>query len=595
MTLFGRLFGRTGLEAPLRLKSGDAFQLCLDKDGITAREGEIIRLLIEGKNNKEITTRLFISDHTVKNHIHHIYRKLGISNRVQLIQCFRSALEDSGPAPSRAGAAGPRVRRLAVAVLVIALMAAAAYRLFGPRRSAPPAAGPMRSIAVLPFTDLSATKEYEYLCDGISETLIDALTHIDRLWVPARTSAFYFKGKTRDLQDIGRKLGVDTVLEGSVQVAGDDLRITARIGDVRDGRQLWSEIFDRKMADLFAIQDDIARKIVGALNIDVLRDTEVPRRYTQNLASYDLYMKGIYFYNKRGRDNLEKALGFFRSAIAEDPRYALAHAWIAETYTVIGSWGFLTPREAFSSAREAALKALEMDDTLAGAHSALADVAYLFDWEWDKAEAEFRRALALDPRYAVGHSSYAQFLACQGRFNEALEEHGRARQLDPLSLMVRSTTANTMIWMGQYAQAVDELNQILEMDPGYGPAREYLHQAHLQRLLAEGSYEEALGECRRVADSLGLGVTYARLGRTDEARKIAGEYVSRSQDDPNNAYSAAILMFSLAETERGFELLEKAREYRSRRMVYLKTSSYFDGVRQDPRFQALLRNIGLGD
>lgn len=595
MALFARMFGRDEHEVPLRLKEGDAFSLCLESYGITAREGEIVRRLIEGRTNEEIAAELFISNHTVKNHVHNVYKKLGIGNRVQLIQRFRSALEESGPpAPVLPPAGRSRAARLLVPALIVLVVAAlaAAYLLLGPGKRAPRVVASRRSIAVLPFVDLSATKDYEYLCDGLSETLIDALTHIDGLWVPARTSAFFFKGRARDLQDVGQKLGVEHVLEGSVQVAGDDLRVTARIESIRDGRQLWSGIFDRKMADIFTIQDDIARKIAEALKLTLYKEP-VLRRYTQSLESYDRYMKGIFFYNKRGRENLEKALDFFRSAIALDPRYALAHAWIAETYTVIGSWGFLPPREAFSNAREAALTALRLDDTLAEAHSALADVSYLYDWEWDKAEAEYEKALVGNPNYAVTHSSYAQFLACQARFDEAMERHWRARGLDPLSLMVRSAMANTLIWMGRYDQAESELGKVLEMDPGYEPAKEYLHQARLRRSLLGGDFAGALEESREAGDRLGMGIALARMGDKPEALSIADEYAAAAESDPNEAYTAAILFFALGETDRGFALLDQARDFRSRRMVFLKTSPYFETVRQDPRFLALLKKVGL--
>jgi TolB-like protein/DNA-binding CsgD family transcriptional regulator/Tfp pilus assembly protein PilF len=594
MTLFTRMFGRDDPEAPLRLKDGDAFSLCLENYGITAREGEIVRLLIEGRTNEEIAARLFISNHTVKNHVHHVYQKLGIGNRVQLIQCFRSALEESGPPAPGPRAGRSRAARLLAPALIVSVVAAlaAAFLLIGPGKRSPRVVAARRSIAVLPFADLSAAKDYEYLCDGISETLINALTNIDGLWVPARTSAFFFKGKARDLRDVGRKLGVEHVLEGSVQVAGDDLRITARIESVRDGRQLWSGIFDRKMADLFTIQDDIAEKVAEALKLTLYKEP-VLRRYTLSLESYDLFMKGIFFYNKRGRENLEKALGFFNSAIELDPKYALAYAWVAETYTVIGSWGFLPPREAFSNAREAALTALKMDETLAEAHSALADVAYLYDWEWDKAEAAFERALVSNPNYALTHSSYAQFLACQARFDESMERHWRARGLDPLSLMVRSAMANTLIWMGRYDQAESELVKVLEMDPGYEPAQEFLHQARLRRSLLGGDFESALEESRKAGDRLGMGIAYARMGNKPEALKIAEQFAAASPSDPNEAYTAAILLFALGEDDRGFELLDKACEFRSRRLVFLKTSPYFETVRQDSRFLALLKKVGL--
>jgi TolB-like protein/DNA-binding CsgD family transcriptional regulator/Tfp pilus assembly protein PilF len=597
MTFIGRWFRRAGGEAPHRLKDGDAFSLCRDKYGVTAREGEIIRLLLEGKDNKDIAARLFISDHTVKNHIHHIYQKLGIGNRVQLVKCFSSALEEPGPLISGGPAGGPRSRKLLVSALVIGLiaLAGAAYLLFGPKKVAPPTSTPQRSIAVLPFVDLSATRDYEYLCDGISETLINALTRVEGLWVPARTSSFFFKGKAQDLQDIGRKLGVDTILEGSVQVAGDDLRITARLADVKEGRQIWSEIFNRKRADLFRIQDDITLKIVEALKVRILEERPVMRRYTEKLESYDLYMKGIYFYNKRGQENLEKALGFFRSAIAVDPQYALAYAWIAETYTVIGSWAYLSPREAYSNAREAAQKALEMDNSLAEAHSAMADVLYSYEYKWKEAEAEYREALRLNPRYAIAHSAYAQFLACQGRFEESLNEHARAEALDPLSLMIRVVKANALIWMGQYDRAVAEFDRIFEMDPGYAPAKEYVHQAFLRKLLAEGKFEDAFRECEKADDPLGKGIVYGRMGRKTEGRKIADEFIARSRKNPNDAYYAAIVLFALGEDDQGFEFLEKAYESHSRRMVYLKTAPFFGSVRTDLRFQVLLRKVGLGE
>ena len=255
---------------------------------------------------------------------------------------------------------------------------------------------------------------------------------------------------------------------------------------------------------------------------------------------------------------------------------------MAETYTVIGSWGFLPPREAFSKAREAALTALKMDETLAEAHSALADIAYLYDWEWDEAEAAFESALVSNPNYAVTHSSYGQFLACQARFDESMERHWRARGLDPLSLMIRSAMANTLIWMGRYDQAESELGKVLEMDPGYEPAKEYLHQARLRRALLGGDFAGALEESRRAGDRLGMGIAHARMGDRAEALKIADEYAA-----------AAILFFALGENDRGFALLDRALDFRSRRMVFLKTSPYFETVRQDPRFVALLEKVGL--
>ncbi|MGB7297525.1 MAG: protein kinase, partial [Candidatus Aminicenantales bacterium] len=297
-------------------------------------------------------------------------------------------------------------------VLLLAIAAVVIRQVFAPQKNA--AAAPIsKSIAVLPFEDLSQAKNNEYLCDGISETLINALTNIEGLWVPARTSAFSFKGKVQDIREIGQKLGVENVLEGSVQVAGDNLRVTARISNIQDGRQIWSEIYNRKMADMFAIQDDIAKAIVTELKIKLLGEESAPlvKNYTENLEAYRLYLLGRDLWNKRGETEVIKSIGYFEKAIEIDPNYALAYAGLGDAYAILGNNGFWLPEKAYPKAKEAALKALELDNNLAEAHTALAGIMRDNDWDFDNAEKELKLAIALNPNYATAHHFYAELLS----------------------------------------------------------------------------------------------------------------------------------------------------------------------------------------
>lgn len=480
-------------------------------------------------------------------------------------------------------------------VLVIAAILVSRSTLFKSKPAAPPPPAE-HSVAVLPFVDLSAAKEYEYLGDGIAETLINALSASPDLRVPARTSAFFFKDKSVDIKEIGQKLGVATILEGSIQVSRDRLRVTSQLINIHDGYHLWSEKYDRSVEDVFAIQDDIAQRIVEALKIKLLGEkaSQIVKRSTSNPEAYNLYTQGLYFYNKRGSENLEKAIEYLKKAIEIDPNYALAHAQLAETYDVIGGWGFLPPREAFPRAKEAALKALEIDSSLAEAHSALADMKYCYDWDWKAAEEEFKRSFALNPNYAVAHLSYGQFLGKLGRFDEAREEFKLAQKLDPLSLIIRSIGALYLSHSGQHDPAIEELEEVLKMDPNFGPARRYLRDTLLRKYLAKGLYKEAIEVCQESNSQFGKAVVYARMGRKIEAKKILDDFIAQSEKEPNLTYSIARLFFALEDRDQGFQWLEKAYEYKHRSLSFLKIDPDFISVRDDPRFLAMLRKVGLG-
>lgn len=442
---------------------------------------------------------------------------------------------------------------------------------------------------------MSPAKDREYLCDGIAETLINSLSRIEELRVPAATSAFSLKGKGADIKEIGQKLAVEAVLEGSIQVAGDRLRVTAQLINVNNGYHLWSEKYDRSVNDIFAVQDDIAQKIVEALKIKLLGETkaQVVKRYTENREAYDLYMQGLYFYNKRGKENLEKAVEYYHEAIKKDPNYALAYAQLAYTYRTIGVWGHLPPREAFPMGRKAAEKALELDNNLAEAHSALADIKQRYDWDWEGAEEKYKLAIALNPSCAVAYKSYGEFLLCERRFDEGQRVLNKAKELDPLSLIIRSLAAWPQDYSGRYDQAIEEYKGVLEMDPSFEPAQIYLHRALRNKYMAKGMYEEALEECQKSNDQMGIGIVYAKMGKKTEAQKILMNLISQSDHNPELTPSIAAVLFALKENDQGFQWLEKAYEYKHSLLAYLKIRPEFESVRDDPRFKDMLKRVGL--
>jgi eukaryotic-like serine/threonine-protein kinase len=468
-----------------------------------------------------------------------------------------------------------------------------------PKKEAAPAAVAKKSIAVLPFEDLSQAKNNEYLCDGISETLINSLTNIEGLWVPARTSAFSFKGKTQDIREIGQKLGVENVLEGSVQVAGDNLRVTARISNVHDNRQVWSEIYNQKMADLFAIQDDIAKAIVTALKIELLGEKGAPivKNYTENLEAYRLYLQGRNFWNKRGQ-YISKSIDYFEKAIETDPNYALAYTGLSDAYDVLGSNGLWLAEKAYPKAKAAALKALEIDNNLAEAHTSLAAIMKEYDWDFVGSEKEFKLAIELNPGYATSHQWYGELLSALDRHEEAINESQIARNLDPLAPKINASVGVCLYYARRYGQAVEELNKTLEVDPNIFTIHEVLGFAYE----AMGKYENAVKCYFRAIELSGgfkdpeadLAGCYAFMGKREEARKLLNNIVEYSKRNYVSSVQIALVFASLGEKDQAFAWLEKAYRERDPYLIEcLKNHHRFDSLRSDPRFTELLRKIGL--
>jgi TolB-like protein/Tfp pilus assembly protein PilF len=486
-----------------------------------------------------------------------------------------------------------KVALMGGAVLATLLLVAGWFAFFRGRGEA------IDSVAVLPFANASGDPSSEYLSDGISESIINSLSRLPNLRVMARSTVFHFKGKESDPQKVGHELGVRAVLAGRLLQRGDTLVVQTELVDVDKGSQLWGEQYNRKLADILTVQEDISQEISEKLRLRLTGEekTRLTKRHIVNPEAYQLYLKGRYYWNKRTEEGLHNAIEHFNQAIEKDPNYALAHAGLADGYISLGHYSLLPSKEAFAKAREAAAKALELDDTLGEAHNALAEMKEDYDWDWPGAEREFRRAIELNPGYATAHQWYGGLLSELGRHEEALAEIKRAQQLDPLSLIINTDHGRVLLYAGQDDLGIEQLRKTLEMDPNFAPAHYHLGFAHLRK----GAFADAIAEFQRATTlspnitfyKAGLGYAYARADKSAEARKLLSELEDLSRRRYVSWCDIAIIYAGLGEKDQAFTFLEKAYEQRDRGFVYMKVAPYLETLRSDPRFQDLLRRVGL--
>ena len=508
-----------------------------------------------------------------------------------------AAASESGPL--RPGGAVPR-RGLALALLVLALGIVAAWwpRIESAFRTTDTT---IRSLAVLPLLDLSAARDHEYFADGMTEALITELGRLPDLKVISRTSAMAYKGSSLTLPDIARRLGVDAVVEGSVAVEGDRVRVTAQLVDARRDRHLWAENYDGSLDETLALQAELASAIAGQVE-SRLTPQQVARWRSPgrvDRAAQDAYLRGRYFWNQRTREGFAKARESFESAIAVDPNYALAHAGLADTYGLMSIQGYdlVPPQEAMSRARQEAERALELDDSLAEPHASLAWVYFNYDWDFAAAEREFKRAIALNPGYATAHQWYANLLCILGRFDEASVEIGRALELDPLSRVINNEAGWPLGYLGKHEEAIAQYRRAMELDPLYPTP-------HLPTGLEYedmGRYEDAIAEYRTFERLSGEGPTAAayiahaeaKRGRRDEAQRILRGLEEADKAGYVSPYEYALVYAGLGERDAMFAALERALAERSDFLLYLGVDSAWREYRSDPRFAALLGRIGL--
>jgi serine/threonine-protein kinase len=433
----------------------------------------------------------------------------------------------------------------------------------------------------------------------MAEELISALSALAGVRVAARSSSFQFKGHAQDIRKVGDELRVHHVLEGSIRKAGNRLRITAQLIKVSDGYHLWSGRYDRDLEDVFALQDEIARAIVGKLKVKLGKEPDRPlvKRQTDNLEAYHLYLQGQYYWSRRYAGFLQKAIDCFDQAITQDESYALAHAGLADGYCLLAVFEVLPPRTATAKAKPAAERAVLLDDGLADAHRALALVRWYLDWDFVAAEHEYRRTLALNPTSGIPHGQLGILLAYLGRFDEALAEVTRARALEPVSLLVGFYTASTFAAAGSLEEALAECRRVLDLDPGFSLGL-WMKAVALSGL---GRHDDALEAAERAVtcsrrQSFFLAYaacTYAGAGRRQDAEAIGQELHQRERQTYVSPMCFAEISTALGDTERAFEWLERAFDHRSPFLVTLGVNPVYDTLRQDPRFDGLLNRLGL--
>ena len=488
------------------------------------------------------------------------------------------------------------------ALILLALVAAAGFWwLKRDRSTSPTAAAAPKSIAVLPFVNLSAEKENEHLSDGITEDLCTALTQVKGLRVAARTSSFVFKGKTEDIRKIGEQLNVATVLEGSVSKAGNKLRIAAQLINVADGYHLWATNYDREMTDILEIRSDISKRVVDALKLELgIEERErLIKKPTENLEAYELYLLGRHELNKFTESGFAKSIEYFKKALVLDPKFALANAGLAEAYNNQGLWNYLAPKDAFPEAKRAAEEALRLDPSLAEARTALAFIQYEYEWQFAEAERQYREAIRLNPGSAAARFWFGEFLVVMGRFGEGEAELEAARLLDPLSVRVSFDLAVKLFFQRQFDRALEQLEKTIARDPQNGLAYDLLGQI----LWKVGRPAEAFSAWQKVhqleslftADETAeMRTAYGHSGLRGfvlkqielmEKRRREGKYQSALRMTHNYIIAG--------EKAQALDWLERAVEERATWMPEIKIDPTWDDLRSEPRFIAVLEKIGL--
>jgi serine/threonine protein kinase/tetratricopeptide (TPR) repeat protein len=493
---------------------------------------------------------------------------------------------------TKALAKAPEERYASVGDFLSALDASALSRL-STARAAP------RTIAVLPFINASPEAENEYLSDGITDELIVALAKVEGLRVASRTSVFALKGKPLDVRAIGALLGASVVLEGTVRKAGERLRITAQLTSTDDGQLLWSQRYDRTLEDVFAIQDEIANTIVNTLRATTFASLETPvaRRHTENVRAHSLYLRGRHAWNKRTQEGVFEAINFFEQAITEDPQYALAFTGLADSFALLLDYRSVPVQEWHERAKEYARKALALDESLAEAHTSLAWSLFIYDWDWEAASQEFRRAIELDPKYATAHQWHAFSLASRGRLDEALLEGHVAQELDPASVSIRRTLGWLYYYARRYEQASYHLSRALEMNPDAEETYRVLGLAvamqddlvEAERVLREAITLRGAGPYAIAT----LGYVLARAGNRAEALQHLRDLEQRAASGYVSSVAFATLHIGLGDIERALDWTERAREERRGWVAYLRVNPIFDPLRASPRFQSLIEKMGL--
>ena len=501
-----------------------------------------------------------------------------------------------GVAPSRNRSRWPVLIGGAALVFAIAVIAAGTSYFRSSGRAN------IKSVAVLPFNNATGDPSSEYLSDGITEGVIDRLSGLTNLRVISRTSAFHYKGRDIDSQKVAKELGVEALVTGRVNHHGDDLSVSTELVDIRDDRQLWGEQYNRKLADIHALQQDIATAISGKLRLQLSSDekTKLTRPQASNLESYQLYLQGLFYANKASAEGLKQSVGYFQQAIDHDPSNAPAFAELAQSYADLATFAYAPPSEVLPKAIDAATKALALDDSLADAHAALGYAKFAYNMDWPGAEIELKRAIEISPGSVDAHYDYAQYLSTQGHFEESIAEGHRAQELDPVSPRIVGVLGYYYLAAGQYDDSVAQFKKALELDP----TAPWLHCMLGWTYAHQKAYEKAIDEHEKMGTQVfpvtaenqffaaGLGWTYAMAGRRSDALKVLTQLQELEKHTFVDAYNLAMIYAGMGNKDQAFADLDRAFSH-SASVAFLKSDPFWDPLRSDPRYATLLHRMGL--
>jgi TolB-like protein/Flp pilus assembly protein TadD len=490
---------------------------------------------------------------------------------------------------------GRKLDFLIIAVLLL-VIGALLFQRFHPNVSPTPSSSPKKSIAVLPFENLSEDKANAYFADGIQEEILTRLAKIADLKVISRTSTQRYQSKPGNLSEIAKQLGVANILEGSVQKAADQVRVNVQLVNAQTDSHLWAETYDRKLTDIFGVESDIATTIAETLQAKLTgsEKTAIVKRPTANPEAYELYLKGRFFWNKRTGADLRTAIEYFNQAVGKDPSYALAYAGLADSYCLLSDFGAASPADSYPQAKAAAKKALEIDDTLAEAHTSLANVFTNYDFDFEQSLKEFERAIQLNPNYATAQHWSGYTLVNLGQFDRGIAEGRRSVELDPLSLIINADLGQDYFYARRYDEAITQLRKTIQMDPRFY----YAHWSLGLVWQVKGQINEAIAEYRKAVELNDdpfvlalLGQAYARAGQREEAQKILARLSDEAKSRYVSAYSFVFLYLALGDKERAIDELERAYRERSSYVDVIKVDPMLDDLRGNPRFEALVQKV----
>ena len=456
----------------------------------------------------------------------------------------------------------------------------------------------IESIAVLPFVNVSNDPKTEYLSDGITESLIDSFSQLPNFAVMSRNTVFRYKGQSIDPQKVGRDLHVQAILTGRLIQTGDELMISVNLEDVQNGRQIWGEQYNRKLSNLISVQREIATDIYGRLRPTLVGEENklLAKRPTESTEAYQLYLQGLFYWNKGAEADFKIASDFFTQAVQQDPRYALAYAGLADTYSLMGDYGYLSSSEAWPKAKTAAMQALDIDSTLAEAHTSLGLVKEHFEWDWPGAEQEFRRAIELNPNSADAHHWFGEYLTNMGQFEEGLRETRRAQEIDPLSRLINTTIGWQLYLAGENDQAVEQLRKVLDIDTKFAPARRLLEGVYAQM----GKHKEAVAEREKMLSLFGgpelaasVEEDFSKSGYRGVLQSWVDGLTEVSKHGHVSSYSIGEVYMRMGEKEKAMKWLQQAYDEHDTELVSLGVEPVFNPLRADARFRDILRRMKL--